>query len=85
MEAYKKALLYIIELNLAGTPLVEGYACILLSRILTPFCHRLRRPAIPHRRGDQRGRLRFQRRCLSVVTKPGCWPRWETAGFTWAM
>jgi radical SAM protein with 4Fe4S-binding SPASM domain len=38
VEAYKKALLYIIELNLAGTPLVEGYACILLSRILTPFC-----------------------------------------------
>jgi uncharacterized protein len=38
VEAYKKALLYIIELNLAGTPLVEGYASILLSRILTPFC-----------------------------------------------
>jgi His-Xaa-Ser system radical SAM maturase HxsB len=37
VEAYKKALLYIIELNLAGFPLVEGYACILLSRILTPF------------------------------------------------
>ncbi len=38
VEAYKKALLYIIELNLKGTPLVEGYAAILLSRILTPFC-----------------------------------------------
>src|SRR4030043_28772 len=37
VEAYKKALLYIIELNLAGTPLVEGFASILLSRILTPF------------------------------------------------
>jgi uncharacterized protein len=37
VEAYKKALLHIIELNLAGIPLVEGYACILLSRILTPF------------------------------------------------
>jgi uncharacterized protein len=37
VEAYKKGLLYIIELNLAGTPLVEGYASILLSRILTPF------------------------------------------------
>jgi His-Xaa-Ser system radical SAM maturase HxsB len=37
VEAYKKALLYIIQLNLAGTPLVEGYASILLSRILTPF------------------------------------------------
>ena len=37
VEAYKKALLHIIELNLAGTPLVEGYASILLSRILTPF------------------------------------------------
>jgi uncharacterized protein len=37
VEAYKKALLYIIELNLAGKPLLEGFACILLGRILTPF------------------------------------------------
>ncbi|MEW6386398.1 MAG: His-Xaa-Ser system radical SAM maturase HxsB [Thermodesulfobacteriota bacterium] len=37
IEAYKKALLYIIELNLKGQPLVENYATILLSRILTPF------------------------------------------------
>jgi His-Xaa-Ser system radical SAM maturase HxsB len=37
VEACKKALFHIIELNLAGIPLVEGYACILLSRILTPF------------------------------------------------
>lgn len=37
LEAYKKALLYIIRLNLEGTPLVEDYATILLSRILTPF------------------------------------------------
>ena len=37
VEAYKKALLYIIELNLQGIPLVEDFATILLSRILTPF------------------------------------------------
>ena len=37
VAAYKEALRYIIQLNLTGTPLVEGYACILLSRILTPF------------------------------------------------
>jgi His-Xaa-Ser system radical SAM maturase HxsB len=37
VEAYKQALHHIIELNLAGKPLVEGFACILLSRILTPF------------------------------------------------
>jgi His-Xaa-Ser system radical SAM maturase HxsB len=37
VEAYQHALLYIIELNLKGIPLVENYATILLSRILTPF------------------------------------------------
>jgi His-Xaa-Ser system radical SAM maturase HxsB len=37
LEAYKKALYYIIELNLKGVPLVEDFATILLSRILTPF------------------------------------------------
>jgi len=37
VAAYKKALLYIIELNLSGRPLVENFATILLSRILTPF------------------------------------------------
>ncbi len=37
VEAYKKALLYIIELNLSGVSLVENFATILLSRILTPF------------------------------------------------
>lgn len=37
IEAYKKALLYIIELNLRGRYLVEDFATILLSRILTPF------------------------------------------------
>ena len=34
---YKEALDYIIELNLNGTHLVETYAQILLTRILTPF------------------------------------------------
>ncbi|HET6977242.1 MAG TPA: His-Xaa-Ser system radical SAM maturase HxsB [Pyrinomonadaceae bacterium] len=34
---YKAALDYIIELNLNGTHLVETYAQILLTRILTPF------------------------------------------------
>jgi uncharacterized protein len=34
---YKQALEYIIELNLRGTFLVETYAQILLTRILTPF------------------------------------------------
>ena len=66
VEAYKKALLYIIELNLAGTPLVEGFACHPVEPHPDAILHRLRRPAIPHRRGDQRGRLRLQRRCLSV-------------------
>ena len=37
IETYKKALLYIINLNLQGIPLVEDFATILLSRILTPF------------------------------------------------
>ncbi|MGB8993067.1 MAG: His-Xaa-Ser system radical SAM maturase HxsB [Desulfobaccales bacterium] len=37
LEAYKDALLYIVKLNLLGTPFVEGFAAILLSRILTPF------------------------------------------------
>jgi His-Xaa-Ser system radical SAM maturase HxsB len=37
VEAYKEALLYIVDLNLAGIPLAEGYASILLNRILTPF------------------------------------------------
>lgn len=37
VAAYKKALLYIIELNQKGVPLTEDFATILLSRILTPF------------------------------------------------
>lgn len=37
IEAYKQALRYIIGLNLKGIPLVEDFATILLSRILTPF------------------------------------------------
>jgi His-Xaa-Ser system radical SAM maturase HxsB len=37
IENYKKALTYIIELNLKGTFLVEGFAELLLTRILTPF------------------------------------------------
>jgi len=34
---YKKSLEYIIELNLAGKYIIEGYANILLKKILTPF------------------------------------------------
>jgi His-Xaa-Ser system radical SAM maturase HxsB len=34
---YKRALNHIIELNRAGTPMVEIYAQILLTKILTPF------------------------------------------------
>ena len=37
LKAYKDALLYIVQLNLLGTTLIEGFAAILLSRILTPF------------------------------------------------
>jgi His-Xaa-Ser system radical SAM maturase HxsB len=37
IEAYKSALDYIIDLNIKGTFFVEGYAQILLRRILTPF------------------------------------------------
>ena len=37
LQAYKKALSYIIELNLQGTLFPEVFASILLSRILTPF------------------------------------------------
>jgi len=37
IEAYKKALFYIMEVNLRGYPLVEDFTTILLSRILTPF------------------------------------------------
>ncbi len=36
-EVYKDALEYIINLNLKGHFLLEGYACLLLTRILTPF------------------------------------------------
>jgi len=37
IEEYKKALDHIIEQNLKGTYLVEGFAALLLTRILTPF------------------------------------------------
>ncbi|MGQ9687817.1 MAG: His-Xaa-Ser system radical SAM maturase HxsB [Desulfobaccales bacterium] len=37
IEAYKKALFHIIDLNLKGFFLVEDFASILLSRIMTPF------------------------------------------------
>lgn len=37
IESYKKALDYIIELNIKGKFFPEGYATILLTRILTPF------------------------------------------------
>jgi His-Xaa-Ser system radical SAM maturase HxsB len=37
IENYKEALDYIIELNLQGTFIVEGFAELLLTRILTPF------------------------------------------------
>lgn len=37
IEFYKKALLYIIDLNINGTFFVEEFAAILLRKILTPF------------------------------------------------
>jgi His-Xaa-Ser system radical SAM maturase HxsB len=37
IENYKEGLMYIIDLNLKGTFFVEGYAELLLKRILTPF------------------------------------------------
>ena len=37
IEKYKEALDYIIELNLKGTYIIESFAALLLSRILTPF------------------------------------------------
>ncbi len=37
VEAYKKALLYIIKVNQEGRRLVENYATVLLTKILTPF------------------------------------------------
>ncbi|HPW96752.1 MAG TPA: His-Xaa-Ser system radical SAM maturase HxsB [Paludibacteraceae bacterium] len=37
IENYKEGLMYIIDLNLKGTYFVEGYAELLLKRILTPF------------------------------------------------
>ena len=37
IEYYKKGLDYIIDINKKGTFFVEGYATILLTRILTPF------------------------------------------------
>ncbi|AFM27726.1 His-Xaa-Ser system radical SAM maturase HxsB [Desulfomonile tiedjei] len=37
IEAYKKALLYIIDLNLKGVFFPEYFATLLLKRILTPF------------------------------------------------
>jgi len=38
IESYKKGLDYIIDINLKGKYFIEGYATILLTRILTPFC-----------------------------------------------
>lgn len=37
VNAYKNALRYIIELNLGGVSIIEHFAQILLTRILTPF------------------------------------------------
>lgn len=37
VKKYKEAVDYIIELNLNGTYFVEGFASLLLKRILTPF------------------------------------------------
>ncbi|MDD3012558.1 MAG: His-Xaa-Ser system radical SAM maturase HxsB [Candidatus Gastranaerophilales bacterium] len=37
LDFYKKTLNYIIDLNLNNTYFVESYACLLLTRILTPF------------------------------------------------
>lgn len=37
IEGYKKALIYIIELNLKGYYFIEYYAMLILQRILTPF------------------------------------------------
>lgn len=37
LEFYRRALLYIIELNLKGVLIVEEYARLILTRILTPF------------------------------------------------
>jgi len=37
IEEYKKALLYIIELNKKGIYFIESFACLLLTKILTPF------------------------------------------------
>jgi len=37
INAYKKTLNYIIDINLRGTHFVEGFATLLLTRILTPF------------------------------------------------
>ena len=37
IENYKEGLDYIIELNKQGTFFIEGYAALLLKRILTPF------------------------------------------------
>jgi His-Xaa-Ser system radical SAM maturase HxsB len=37
LEFYKVALEYLVELNLAGTPIDEAYTGILLTHILTPF------------------------------------------------
>lgn len=37
LEFYRQGLDYVIELNRAGTPFVEIYAQILLTKILTPF------------------------------------------------
>jgi His-Xaa-Ser system radical SAM maturase HxsB len=37
IDSYKEALDYIIDLNIKGNYFIEGYAELLLSRILTPF------------------------------------------------
>ncbi|MDD2708684.1 MAG: His-Xaa-Ser system radical SAM maturase HxsB [Verrucomicrobiae bacterium] len=37
VRAYRKGLEHIIQLNLLGKPLIEGFATLLLSRMLTPF------------------------------------------------
>jgi len=37
IDAYKKALDYIIDINIKGTYFLEGFAALILARILTPF------------------------------------------------
>jgi His-Xaa-Ser system radical SAM maturase HxsB len=80
LRFYERALARIIDLNRNGTRVVEIYAQILLTKILTPYATGyvdLQSPA-----GAGIGAVGTTTTAMSTRrTKPACWPRWEIRPF----